>query len=505
MRNIIVTFILLCVSAALFSLPAVYYLDSVAVGGAQSDVWGNLWLNWATTVSVFEQGISLADFPLLVGAESRNLWAHLDGVLLPAVLAPVAKIGGPVRAANLALIVILFCNGLFAYLFLRMLVGDHSAALPPALAFAVSTVVLADVSAGKLAETGVFVLPLAAMAVVRVCDSPSWRTAGMALAGLLIAGLWHIQFGLAVFLFSIIAAVWASIEQRKPYPAWAVFGALAAVVLLLLPFLIARHHALAAIAHPGGWLGAEGRLYLPYFILILALAGLIRHPKQAGFWWLSALVMFLSMWAPGVENKVCAGGFLNMAILCLAVPAGQFLRYLLEYFEARTPGNEGKVAAMAVLLALGVSFFQVPHPAVATQVPDAYGAFHEYEEGGVLELPVHSDIHINARYLFYQHLHRRPVLVGQSFPAMSAGLPSSILLAAPELSPLNTYPPDMIGLTTVDGEKLRAGLRELEIRYLAVHPNDLPVDIRQLFGVWCDQTFGAPLRRSKAVVVYGVW
>ena len=538
MRNVIVTLVLLCASAALFSLPAVYYLNTAAVGGPESDVWNSLWLMWAVPAAMVNPQLSLGDFSLLVDPAGVDLWPHLGNALLPLIMSPITLSLGPGTAANLALIVALFLNVLFAYLFLRVVVGDHGAALPPALAFGVGTFVLSEAGYGNVELAGVFVLPLAAWAVVRAGDAPSWRHGLFVAMALVLAALWNAYYGMAAFVFAVLAAVWATVDDKSKAPLWTIGGGVLAAALALSPLAVALAGHVDAAQPAGGWTTPGAQLDLlepfylardypdtvPYFLLIVGLIGLVRHRKQTFFWWMAAVVLFvfslgpslhvlggdtgnpgpyrLLAMLPGMERARWPYRFIIMAHLCLAVSAAWALRGAAEFLEQRGLREEGKLTAIAVLLALTMSFFLTPHPAVATAVPDAYGALHEAGEGAVLELPVHADVRINARYLYYQTVHRHSVLVGQPLPDRPEGLPPAVLAQAPSLTPLNSFPPDVIALAMVDDEQCRAELRDLGVHYVVWHPYDAPENVRPLLEAWIEQTFGGPLRRDRATVVY---
>jgi len=525
MRNWIVTLLFLIVATALFSVPAVYYFDTVAVGEVNGPAFANLWRMWAAPTAL--SGDQTLDLPFrkLFTMESNSRHV-IPSIVLPLVLTPVTRHFGPPAAVNLFLLLTLFLNGLCAYLFLRAVAGDHGPALATGMAFAFSTFVLSRVAAGELETAGVFVLSLGAWAVVRLCDQPSTKTHLTALAALLFAFLWQVAFGWALLLFALAAAAWTRWvdKQREATRTFLfVIGALALVgffnaMVMMDPEMFRESAAGLDVLE----LAFVPRTYadtVPYFLLIVAAIGLVRRPRDAAFWWASAAVLFTFSWGerltvwgrataiPGPFALVAADNplpFAALAHLCLAVPAAQTIRAAAEYLEKVRPNDEGKMISIFVLLGLAVSFFHLPNPAFKTAVPDAYGALHEIGEGAVLELPISRTAAVNARYRYYQTAHRRRVVSGNPEPGAPRGLPGEILAAAPSLTPLNHEPIDWVGLANVAPAELKKQLRDLEIVAVALHPFDAPGGQRDLLATWCEQTFGAPQRRDDSTIVFRV-
>ncbi|HPQ68988.1 MAG TPA: hypothetical protein PKW95_07650 [bacterium] len=525
MRNWIVTLLLLVATTALFSVPAVYYFDSVAVGEVNGPAFANLWRMWAAPTAL--SGDRTLDLP------SRQLFSMkankqhvIPSVLLPLVLTPVTRLFGPTAAVNLILLLTLFFNGLCAYLFLRAVVGDHGPALAAGMAFAFSTYVLSRVAAGELEMAGVFVLPLGAWAIVRLCDRPSNKTEWTAFAALLFAFLWHVSFGWALLIFALAAAIWTrwvDKQREATHTFLRVIGALALVgffnFILMMERYTFRESAAGLDVLELVFLPRTYADTVPYFLLIVAAYALVRRPKDAAFWWASALVLFAFSWGerltvwgrattiPGPFALLPAGDplpFAAMAQLCLAVPAAQTIRAAAEYIEKLRPNDEGKLISICVLLGLAVSFFHLPNPAFKTSVPDAYGALFEIEDGAVLELPFSCTTSVNARYRYYQTVHRHRVVSGNPEPGVPHGLRGEVLQVAPSLTPLNGEPINWVGLADVVPAELKTQLRELGVAAVALHPLDVPSGQRDLLETWCEQVFGAPQRRDESTIIFRV-
>jgi len=539
MRYFLPIFLLIAV-ALVFSYPAMRAPQRLAVGSPDSDACDSLWLSWAFSRAIGEADLSLADFTMLIDPAGVDLWPHLGNFIYPLVLTPAIRRGGPVAAANIGLFVIFFCNVLFAFLFLRYVVGDGAAAMPPALAFGVGTYPLSEAAYGNPELAGVFVLPLAAWAVVRAADRPAPYRSALAFLALVFAALWNAYYGLAAFLFAGLAAVWAGAEERSLKPPAAVGGAIVAAGLALLPVALMLARTVAADAPAAGWqVGAgshldflelvfTGRTYpntVPYFIFVGALAALLTRRRRAAlFWWATAAMLFLFSlgetlhfwghdsgipgpyrlldWLPGMERARWPYRFAVMAHLALAAPAGLALRSLWETLESGHPRNERQVRTIVTLAALLASFLALPNPAMEAQAPEAYATLDGQEAGGVLALPANDNFYTNSHYLFYQVFHQRPLLVARPLPDRPPGFPPAALTAAPGLAPLNDEPPDLLALAEVDQAALRNDLRVLGIRFVALHPGDVSGQVREPLKIWCRETFGDPWQVSDTVLLY---
>jgi hypothetical protein len=541
LRHWLLALALFTASAALFSLPALTNDPDVAVGTPQSDVFSSVWILWAVPEALGSSEVALGDFPLLVDPAGTSLWPHLGNVLYPLLMAPVTLVHGPITASNWGLILILFLNAFCAFVFLQYVVADPPAALAPALAFAMGSYVMAEAAYGNVELAGVFVLPLAGWAIVRACDKPTKVSAALVFATLVLAGLWNAYYGLAAFAFAVPAALWAAKTDRTWAPL-AVTGAAVAAAFAVLAgpaYLLAGQ--VAASAPAAGWQVAGAQLDLlepvffardypgtvPWFLLALALGvTLTRHRSQTWFWWVSAAAFFvLALGAtvhvlgqdtgvpgpysllsalPGMERARWPYRFAVMAQLCLAVIAAYAMRAIFEYMDTGGGRGERRFSALMVLVGLGVSFFLVPHPAVKIEPPSAYGALHEHGDGAVLELPASPDFHVNARNLVYQTVHGHPVLVAKPFPDSPLGFAPAATAAAPALATLAAEPFDPAALASVDQGGFAADLKNLGVRYVALHPADLDDVNRALLRAWLVETCGPPARNEGAAEIYVV-
>lgn len=539
MRHWILAIALFAAGAALFSLPAVTNPADVAIGTPDSDVFNSLWLLWAVPEAATRADLSLDDFKLMVDPDGANLWPHLGNVLYPLLLAPVTLTRGPVTAANWGLVLILFLNALCAFVFLHYVVGDAAAALPPAAAFGLGSFPLAEAAYGNNELAGIFLVPLAAWAVVRSCDRPSVGRAAWAAALLLLTALWNAYYGLAVLVLAVLAAVWAWRTDHSTRPLVFTGGVLATVAAVLAPLAL----WLGGVAQEAGSFAAEAGAQLdllepfhfsrdypntvPYFLLLLALGITVtRQRRQTAFWWLVAGVCFLLALGdsihvlgydtgipgpyrllellPGMERARWPYRFIVVAQLALAVVASQAVRAILEYLDTGGGRGERRFTGLLVLLGLGVSFFLVPHPALTTAPPEAYGALHEHGDGAVLELPASPNFYLNSRNLFYQTVHHHAVLAAKPLPDLPAGFAPAALAMAPELAVFNDGEPDLVKLAEVDPRAFREGLQKLGVRYVALHPLDLSDATREPVKTWLGETLGAPARTSDPAIVYVV-
>lgn len=533
--------ILLMVAVALvFSYPAIRAPQRYVVGSPDSDVCDSLWLLWAFSQAVADNDLSLSHFTMLVDPAGVNLWPHLGNFIYPLLLAPATLSWGAVAAANIGLIVIFFLNMLFAFLFLRHVAGDGAAALPPALAFGVGAYVMSEAAYGNPELAGIFVLPLAAWAVVRAADRPTPGRAAAAVLALAFAALWNAYYGLAAFVFAALAAVWAAGEQRSKKPLVAVGGAIIAAGLALLPALLLLARQVAADAPAAGWQVGSGsyldflelfysdRSYpstVPYFLFALALAVLATKRRRAAlFWWTAAGALFLFSlggtihfwgsdsgipgpyrlldWLPGMERARWPYRFVAMAHLALAVPACLALRSFYEMLEQSNPRSQGQIRTIVTMLALLLPFLGLPNPALEAQAPEVYAAMDDQAAGGVLALPVNDNFYTNSHYLLYQAFHQRPLLVARPMPDRPAGFPPAALAAAPGLVALNDSPPDLLRLAEVDVARLRDDLRALGLRFVTLHLGAIPDQMREPLQFWCREAFGEPWRESRTVLLY---
>ncbi|MDP8223342.1 MAG: hypothetical protein P9L99_08285 [Candidatus Lernaella stagnicola] len=539
MRHWVLAIALFAACAALFSLPASLDWTEVAVGAPESDAYNSLWILWAVPEALRSAEVSLGDFSYLVDPAGANLWPHLGNVLYPVILAPITWWKGPIAAANVGLILVLFLNCFCAYLFLQHVVGDLPSALPPAVGFGVGSFVLAEAAYGNVELAGVFVVPLAAWAIVRSCDEPGWRRALWMTAALLLAALWNAYYGMAVFVFAVLAAGWAVFSDRTKRPLWFTGGALLAASAMLLPVALWLSRQVDAAAPAGGWQAVGAHLDLlepiffarnypntvPYFLLLLAVGVTVtKRRRDTLFWWVAAGVFFLFAlgesihvyghdtglpgpyrllsWLPGMERARWPYRFVILSQLAVAVIAAHAVRGVLEYLDTGGGRGERRFTGLLVLLALAVSFFLVPHPGLKTDAPEPYGAVHEHGPGAVLELPASLDFHVNSRNLFYQTVHRHPVLAAKPFPDYPPGFAAAAVDAVPALAAIDKIDLDLPALVGVDAPAFRNDLKKLGVRYVALHFLELNDARREPFKTWLAETFGPPVRSGDTVLMY---
>ncbi len=239
----------------LFSLPAIVLWWHVwtghptstltcACGDVAQEVWFIAWPAWAVAHLAnpfFSHAINVP-----FGA---NLLSNTSGTLIGIVLAPVTKIWGPIAATNVALTLAPGLSAWGCWLALRRYLHWKAAAIPAALIFGYSAVILTGITVGH-ASVVVLVLPpliFANLYEILVRQEHGVVRDGLCLLALVLAQFWISPeilvmcalFAVVALVVALVAAAvsdWGGVRRRAPH-AWRslVVGLGPAAALLAYP------------------------------------------------------------------------------------------------------------------------------------------------------------------------------------------------------------------------------------------------------------------------------
>lgn len=183
-------------------------------GDMMETVVGTMWLDEALST-----GQNPLIYPLNYFPEGWRVASHSAGMIIPLLLLPVSKLGGPVLAVNVAMLLSCLVAYLGAYLAARYYVG-HLMAVLPALAFTFWAMRWYELMGGIMQIfLGSALMPWMIWSVERANRSERRRAAWLLLAG----ALWAVAFMMSQYFAVAGAAVlftWILLWQDGETPSW---------------------------------------------------------------------------------------------------------------------------------------------------------------------------------------------------------------------------------------------------------------------------------------------
>jgi hypothetical protein len=426
----------------------------------------------------------------------------LAGVLgLPAFLLTHS----PYATHNLAVLGFFLLAFLSAYALGRHLSDQEIPAIALGISYAFSPFMFARTA--QLPMMGIFGLPLAALAVHRLVESPSMRTAaGVAIALFLqaLACGYYTVFALLLVGFGVLYFGMLPSQRRNATYWWAVIAAAAMSIVCLLPLFwphlqLARGQGFSrpideAVQYAADWrawlassawahrwmlplLGRWNEVLFPGFIpvalgfvgAVIGLRGVAAVPERtptlraiAVFYVLLALFAIWLAFGPAgglyavLYNTVPVFSFIRAAGrfgIVATLAFGALMALALTYLSRRSPA--GRTAAIVATVLLTAELFSAPRAfSPALPVSPVYRVLAKEARGPVVEFPMFPRrLELNATYVLMSTAHWQPLVNGygafwpadlQQLAADTAGFPSADSLER---------------------------LRRWGIRYIVVHPS----------------------------------
>lgn len=365
------------VLALLLTWPAVIRLERV-LGGVDADTMKHIWTLWWCRAHLLREGLGLHT-ELLNQPAGLELWPveplNGAGAVLLAWLPVVA-------AANLLAIANLVATGLCAGLLGWEITSSRVGALATAFLVQSSSFALFAIHVGVGELQHLWLLPLGCWALLRLARSGQWRFAvltGLVLGGGTVACFYY-GFYLALALLVLGLAALVPAERRlRLLGQLTTAAALAALIVLPVTRAFAASYGDAFASQYGFWayllqeglgqtvidpVGARlqpvdlvlgrsdmwgqgfgdleaygGGKLLGLPMLLLAVGGLVRHPRKALVWLLVAalgIILALGSYLSGGGEEVLVGGarlrlpflYLNRLLAFVAEPLNFPVRFL---------------------------------------------------------------------------------------------------------------------------------------------------------------------------------
>ncbi|MCB9476967.1 MAG: hypothetical protein H6684_13880 [Deltaproteobacteria bacterium] len=213
MRETIAAFIIAGVLAAVLALPGSAGLFGVAPAAPDTDVWNTLWIFHVVADRFAGDGPPLSANPILGFPGTTNLWPHIGSIFVPLLLSPITHFSGPTVALNLAGLAAIFLSVFVAFRFFLTICGDGAPALAAAALFGAGAFGVEEIHFGNPELAAIFVVPLAALSMVRLLDDPSTGRAYGAGAALGLATAVNPYHGVTAHAFAVLAVAYKYFEK----------------------------------------------------------------------------------------------------------------------------------------------------------------------------------------------------------------------------------------------------------------------------------------------------
>ncbi|MCP4808815.1 MAG: DUF3367 domain-containing protein [Proteobacteria bacterium] len=215
------------VGAVVFTFPMPLSLDS-AVWGDRFDAWTTMWL-----IDHLARGGLTEVTDAIFYPEGYNLWSfgHLG---IQALGVPLMWLGLSATATyNLLLLGAFSATGVAAHALGLRLSGSHAGGLVAGVLFAFNPYTYGEMSAGCVELVGAWFIPLYVLALIRICDDPTWKRALVAAVVLALTGPFNWYYTAFLAMFTGAFVLWrllAGGERRVRAVTWIVVVAVAAAV-----------------------------------------------------------------------------------------------------------------------------------------------------------------------------------------------------------------------------------------------------------------------------------
>jgi hypothetical protein len=491
------------------------------------DVWQQAWNIWWVREALLARHTNPYETTMLFYPQGASLVMHSLNFPLGVMGLPLLPVLGMVATYNLLTLLVVVLAGYSTFLLARHIVGRSgfnagasAAALVAGAVVICSPQRLIELRGAQLATLSDYGVPLALLATLITLERHRWRFVVLASLLMLITGLskWYHLFHVLLVLGPLLAwrvgAAWrgggGAAAWRELLP-WARIGGVS--LLLLLPFVVPA--ALETLTSPFARKSDElvfsadlmlllplpftsGAIWQPvppdwwnlhmfaWVTLLLALAGGVLVPRQAGTW--AALAGFCLLLSLG-PSLIVGGNDTGIPLpyaLFRALP-------VVDTFRAPARINGVTTMLVGVVAAFGVARFsrglaaparwsvagvlvlliaaetiRLPFPLVDGQVSPFYQRIaDEPGEWSVLEMPLNR-FERDRLEMYTQTYHRHYILTGlvsRSVPRLpqEAIPPFARIEAAAAASTT-----DIVALSPSEREQL---LRAMRVRYLVARPD----------------------------------
>lgn len=188
--------------SVVFTLPMPLHLDT-HVWGDRFDAWTTMWLIWMLGEHGWSETTQLIFFP-----EGYSLWSF-GHIALQLLGAPFVALGAsPVAVYNGLLLFSFSATGLAAHALGLRLSGSHWGGLMCGGLFAFNPFTYGEMSAGCVELVGAFFIPLTVLCLVRICDEPSLKNAGLAALSLALTGPFNWYYTAFLGMFTVAFWLW---------------------------------------------------------------------------------------------------------------------------------------------------------------------------------------------------------------------------------------------------------------------------------------------------------
>lgn len=210
--------------------------------------------------------------------------------------------------------------------------------------------------------------------------------------------------------------------------------------------------------------------------------------------------IILYYFVPFVENSRTTGRFFIVAALAFAVLAGYGCSELMKKHETK------KILITLLLCALIIfEYLSIPFPVSPVDQPEFYTTIgKDPERYALLEIPITSDYHAGVKIIYYQTIHKKPVVGGQyaRMPAEARDFEKN----TPFINQLTYMLPqqkDIFDFNT--SETGNAILSKYNIRYVILHTRYLTSDQITVLTSLLSPALGEPYDvKSDSLIVYRV-
>jgi hypothetical protein len=454
----------------IFTFPAVIRLGSHVAGSG--DALYFVWEVWWFYHAVFELHTNPLVTPLLFyPAPATALVWSTPVNLLPGM--PLVGAFGPVVAYNLLALASVALSGFTAYLLAYHLVGRRDAAFLAGAAFTLAPVHMSHVAFGQLGVMTLQWVPLCALALLRLYETPTWRRAGLFALGFALVAATDVYVA-AYFLsaFALTFVAYYGLADRAHFwrPGFLGKAALAVAVgvLAVVPFHLPTFTTLHGAETTAAMAETVHRFHQDVVQFFVPppehrLFGFLSRPYRALFenacGYLGFTVLALSavalrfvrghavrFWAlfSGLTLVLSMGTYLHVAgptpvplpyLLFTKLPVLNALRTPSRYLELTALGlamlvalgaawwlprlgNRARWGALGLLAALSVEFLVFfPFPTRTAAVPEFYRQYaHSPAAGPILEVPTGDPSWggLTHQWMLYQTVHGKPLVYGHT-------------------------------------------------------------------------------------------
>lgn len=479
------------------------------------DLWQNVWNVWWVQQALFVYHTTPYHTPVLFYPQGASLALHTLNLPLALVGLPLLPVLGMVATYNLLTLLALVLVGYCTFVLARFQTAHTPSALVAGAVVMLAPQRLNEMRLAQLPTVCDYGVPLALLGVLLALKHQTWRTAMLAAAGLLLAGLssWYHLFHLLIVLAVLL--VWHLCNRQHMFGEHVAFRAWVRIavlgVLLAAPFLLpaVQEAATASYAQKGGDLVSSADLLqlLPQTLsgawrhtppdwtghalfglvpVLLALVGLVLAPRHTMLWAVAAVVCLVLMLGPRISVGGSDTGIPLPYALVRALPVvGTFraplrinatITLLLALMAA--PGLArlaerlnpsfvwGGAGLLLVLIALEA--VRLPFPLVSAAVSPVYQQIAAQPGAwSVLELPLDRPERL-LKEMYAQTYHHKFILTGQT----SRSVPRLPYESAPPLAQVEATSTraDIVTMTTAERDNLLRGLR---VYYLVIHADPL--------------------------------